>query len=373
MFKGCTNFNQPLDNWNVENVYDMNSMFQGCTNFNQPLNNWNLGNVVVDDMFDDGFNREFMPDRVRNPVPVLAPVGIAFEVHNAFANFETIKKAYLDIINQGDKQFSNPIDDLDNKFKIYINADNFTDTSNKLSQLNTVYNKIKYVELVQEQKNLIGRTIDFVFSQESKEFKDAYITSFLEDCLKAYTGGEDNSSCTKGIIERVVLSVGTACEILCINNDASCTPTYRRLYELFTNRVAFNLNDEASKWFETAKSNPEIIDMNPGARKDRFISDIKERALQLQAYTIRPEEEVNREIEDYANNAINDMFDDDEFNDVPPIAIGGKTSKRKTSKRKTSKRKTSKRKTSKRKTSKRKITKRKTTKRKTTKRKTTKR
>ena len=46
MFAGCTNFNQPLDNWDVFNVTDMRGMFDGCENFNQPLDNWDVFNVT---------------------------------------------------------------------------------------------------------------------------------------------------------------------------------------------------------------------------------------------------------------------------------------------------------------------------------------
>ena len=45
-FQNCTNFNQPLNNWNVGNVATMLATFQNCTNFNQPLNSWNVGNVT---------------------------------------------------------------------------------------------------------------------------------------------------------------------------------------------------------------------------------------------------------------------------------------------------------------------------------------
>ena len=37
MFTGATSFNQPLNNWNVSNVTDMDSMFYEATSFNQPL------------------------------------------------------------------------------------------------------------------------------------------------------------------------------------------------------------------------------------------------------------------------------------------------------------------------------------------------
>ena len=45
MFCFARSFNQPLDNWNVSNVTDMNNMFNDVTFFNHPLNNWNVSKV----------------------------------------------------------------------------------------------------------------------------------------------------------------------------------------------------------------------------------------------------------------------------------------------------------------------------------------
>jgi len=54
MFNNATSFNQPLNNWNVSNVSDMDNMFNNATSFNQPLNNWNVSNVSdMDNMFDN--------------------------------------------------------------------------------------------------------------------------------------------------------------------------------------------------------------------------------------------------------------------------------------------------------------------------------
>ena len=45
---------QPLNNWNVSNVEDMENMFQNARSFNQPLNNWNVSKVeTMFAMFDD--------------------------------------------------------------------------------------------------------------------------------------------------------------------------------------------------------------------------------------------------------------------------------------------------------------------------------
>ncbi|WP_096022420.1 DarT ssDNA thymidine ADP-ribosyltransferase family protein [Campylobacter lanienae] len=35
-----------IENWDVSNVTNMNSMFSGCENFNQPLNNWDVSSVT---------------------------------------------------------------------------------------------------------------------------------------------------------------------------------------------------------------------------------------------------------------------------------------------------------------------------------------
>ena len=37
MFYNASSFNQPLNNWKVSNVTDMDSMFYEATSFNQPL------------------------------------------------------------------------------------------------------------------------------------------------------------------------------------------------------------------------------------------------------------------------------------------------------------------------------------------------
>jgi surface protein len=41
-----TNFNQPVNNWDVSNITDMNNAFRLAGNFNQPVNNWDVSNVT---------------------------------------------------------------------------------------------------------------------------------------------------------------------------------------------------------------------------------------------------------------------------------------------------------------------------------------
>src|SRR5690606_15867816 len=54
-------FNQPLNNWDVSNVIEMDWMFTDAIVFNQPLNNWDVSNVVnIDYMFQNAqlFNQD---------------------------------------------------------------------------------------------------------------------------------------------------------------------------------------------------------------------------------------------------------------------------------------------------------------------------
>lgn len=45
MFLGASTFNQPLNTWNVSNVVDMSNMFANANNFNQNIGSWNISNV----------------------------------------------------------------------------------------------------------------------------------------------------------------------------------------------------------------------------------------------------------------------------------------------------------------------------------------
>ena len=46
MFYGAYNFNQPLNAWDVSSVTDMEFMFWQASNFNQPLNDWDVSSVT---------------------------------------------------------------------------------------------------------------------------------------------------------------------------------------------------------------------------------------------------------------------------------------------------------------------------------------
>ncbi|WP_264551941.1 BspA family leucine-rich repeat surface protein [Flavobacterium sp. N2038] len=57
MFISCSNFNQPIGNWNTAAVTDMSQMFQGANKFNQNIGAWNVSNVSS---FSSMFNSAFV-------------------------------------------------------------------------------------------------------------------------------------------------------------------------------------------------------------------------------------------------------------------------------------------------------------------------
>lgn len=53
MFSNTSKFNQPLNNWNVCSVADMNEMFYEAESFNQSLDKWDTSSVIdMRDMFN---------------------------------------------------------------------------------------------------------------------------------------------------------------------------------------------------------------------------------------------------------------------------------------------------------------------------------
>ena len=56
-FSGQGLFNQPLNNWIVNNVTSMEEMFKNCYNFNQDLSGWDLSNILfISNIFNGASN-----------------------------------------------------------------------------------------------------------------------------------------------------------------------------------------------------------------------------------------------------------------------------------------------------------------------------
>ena len=98
MFSDVENFNQPLNDWDVSNVTNMDSMFMFAKCFNQPLNNWNVSNVKdMGYMFYKAkkFNQPLNNWSVFNVTSMIAMFSKAYDFYNISgnpSNLITIKK-----------------------------------------------------------------------------------------------------------------------------------------------------------------------------------------------------------------------------------------------------------------------------------------
>ena len=258
MFSGCTSFNQPLDNWNTSQVTNMSGMFQNCTSFNQSLNEWNIDNVRdFDSMFEDAtsfnqvliwnisneasVNNMFLGSRGRierpfaNDEDMMPPLpqrrvqpprppqmnenqGRAFEVHNKFdrINFNRL----IELINNGTlKTFNLPItfnEYVINKFETLLNNYEGEDKQDLITKFNRFKPKIETADVTHiftNKPNIINyfyTVIEFLDSQ-GQIFRNNYIRSFINENFNAYDETrEDPTSCTKGIFERIIMTIPLA-------------------------------------------------------------------------------------------------------------------------------------------------------------------
>jgi len=225
------------------------------------------------------------PRSPTNPPPPLPPrpVGIAFEIHEAFATFIPHIPAYLRIIDQPDREYLPDIyhhivksftDNIEELFE-------GRDKDEKIAGFRRLITKISGC-IPPRYHNMIGKTMDFVFKQDD-EFKKGYIIAFLEDSLKAYplipTGSVAGmESCTKGIMERLILSIGSVTEVLCI---AGCeNEKHEALYMLIKNNVTDigeTVNEIVQKWFETIL--PAYLEEMERKMEQNFVDFLVQEAL----------------------------------------------------------------------------------------------
>ena len=226
--------------------------------------------VEADDTVDTDDDDDYIPQQ--------QPEGVAYEIHNAFYKFKLIKNEYIRLINQPDKQYGNIYSYIQEFFTYHINT-LFPNDIEKINQFDTVFDKINN-RIDQNDKELIGKSIDFVFAQDDN-FKTQYLISFLNDSCNAYSGAVDNTSCVKGIIERLVLSVKSALEVLCAG-DETCggNETYSKLNVLFK----FDIDEEASKWFENADKDTEMPTDTDG-RRTNFMNYLRDKAREWNIYS----------------------------------------------------------------------------------------
>ena len=340
MFNTCIEFNQPLNNWNVSNVRNMKKMFESCEEFNQPLTNWNVSNVTnIESMFRDCDMLEAnKPGRARVVAPV-APVAIAFEIHNASDKYIHKCISIISPLVNEDSYFLN-FQDIVNTFvkqnlNTFINSDNFT--GNKeiiLPKLEAILTKLNLTEITDEKKLVIGKSMDFVLKQ-SPEFINFYIASFVQDCYHAYPAADGlGISCVKGIYERFPMLIGPAALAMCPEISSCNNDVYIELIEAFELGKRIDFNELLQEWGNKINANPINLDGVSDKKeliKSNLINFIKEKYAEIG--TPITEEEIITKIVPY------DYVFDAYISNPTEIAFGGFKHARKQSNKTTHKHK----------------------------------
>ena len=281
---------------NLTNANLRGAFLQGANLRGANLEGANLERAFLEDANLEGANFEGanLEDVIGYQRVATPPAGVAYEVHNAFTTFQLKKPDYLAIIDQPNfkgsvAEFIKFIQDIFNSNIQQV----FPGDNNKLEQFNSVFEKSKnYLSGNPEEQQLIYKSITFAFSQDN-EFKEQYISTFLDETCNAYAGSGDNTSCVKGILERYVLSVGNAVQILC--SDGCENETYKKLDILLNPK--FNVEDAASSWWENESVKTDIINMDTSTRKKNFIDYLTSESNRLGSANA----ETKTKIESYAN------------------------------------------------------------------------
>ena len=287
--------------------------------------------------------------------PQAAPLrqGLAWEVHNAFADLDLPK--FMTIIrreNNGASEFKNTENILRPLFQ-YISSSDTNLSSEQKTRYKTNFRKpggiIENVEqFISDHPEVITDTqevIQFVLSQDPS-YKDLYIETFENECMGGYSTG-DRQSCTKGMFERIYMANKGTIEGLCFEelqsgntNSAasasyysSCKPVYLELYSAFTPGADIDINDIFQKWYNQFSydaipegENP-LTNLSVAARKKHFRNFVRQDEIMTRR--IWTDREFQRKLEEsiQKNNIIFETLSLD-------VGLGRKRRNRRTVKKK---------------------------------------
>jgi len=347
MFLGCTHFNQQLNNWNVSNVRSMHGMFYNCFNFNQQLNNWNVSNVTnVIDMFENCFtfnqplnnwrfnmpinelhrrvfhNSGMSAENLQGLVVIMPPPppqhqGVAFEIHNKFGALPLNKiMNFFARFNQDNPINQKTVENQVGAIYLFSPLLNFIRESELFhiniriidqrreriineketytADLNRIFGRIQPANIVEVFRDspvsmnvltqIFQLAIDFVTRQDD-HFIEQYIRTYSMDCLHAYTGA-NQSSCTKGLFERIVTIVYEVAK-----NILRDFPQNKICQDIVTAFFSIDFNEAvqewASKYLPDDPTKSELYALTVNERKEHFINFMREKygpdALDIEA------------------------------------------------------------------------------------------
>ena len=349
MFFDCQDFNQPLDSWGpyLGNVTNMSYMFYRCIDFNQDLSSWNVtGKNVVDMFMRCNIDQANMPTGIVVENVVARPARVdALQVHREAGkiHYELLKNFFethgITPLTQ-DNIFSSVVDTANTDYINYIKNSlningSLTQMIDKIDSTNIGFlnheksinledyktdlkDKLKriYTQITSYREDTIsnyGELNKYAYmaleyaSKQPTLFQIIYVNIFINDSINAYDGLQDNISCARGIIERLIMLLKDTCvQLKTIGDDTDKQDEHTQNiqdehtqnirnkeseYKNLTNILVFKaeLQDEIisimSKWYDNIVNNKGVrenfikIYPNENDRREELVKYIKKTLL----------------------------------------------------------------------------------------------
>jgi hypothetical protein len=241
--------------------------------------------------------------------PIVPAQGVAFEIHNAFANIKFDK--LMEILRAGigsarnfkDREF--PLMPLVRNIE---NNNNLTpEKKRELSgKIERIFETLSQYQNYRASIPYIMDAIQYILMQP-QEVIDAYIDTFITDCLKAYSTGR-GESCVKGMYERVFMSFRDTMSTICLDQIQGtgaaplCKPEYVEIFKCFYEDIpADELNNLSKDWYGERSEAAES--MSPENRIEDFVSFVRTRLNNPDRFRV-----AEGSIRRYADRNINVLF-----------------------------------------------------------------
>ena len=210
---------------------------------------------------------------------------VALEIHNAFQKINIKKLAdylrsknppIIPMNNASNELFWNDLKKVLENMLVDVFPDNNPEQQKLQTRLSAIIDKIKNISFLYREGQEIPRweliqlVLSFVSAQNPK-FKRDYFVSFIQESYEAYTAAQndDTTSCPKGILERIILSLHTASILSCPENFSKCPEPFNKLIGILCSAVNVQIDwgELQKRWYKSFN----IRDVPPEARKQNYI------------------------------------------------------------------------------------------------------
>ena len=201
------------------NMEIINMLINAGANVNQ-MNNG--GRTPLLEATTDEIRNRLIEAGAVEQAPVVQPagvgqLGVAFEIHNMFHKInKNALFAYIEskvpTVQTGIPTPATILPYIKTTMNGFADLLDEPVKTKKRSELATIYGKIQNVKYTPETIKILFYSLEFA-KHQPVDFQKAYVITHTDECMHAYTTGTNTSSCTKGMIERFVTSLTTACKM----------------------------------------------------------------------------------------------------------------------------------------------------------------